>query len=258
MPDAPVTDGRATRRRSIEATRPDRRAAVRGRGEAPATVPPQAVAAAVLPVSLVGLRRLRGGLLAERERTTGSGARSAWACWPSAAALVAWGKYLMPRGPFEEPRQLMADDRRRRRNASSPTSPSRGTVAIKRRGFLVKCDGRGGGRLRHRRALPAAPLARATAGQEQLYKTTWRKGSYLTTIDGERVKVSDVDVGGIMTVFPERRRRRRALPDGAHPRPRRREHRHEDRAARAGARKVSWPSRRSAPTPAARSVSTRS
>src|SRR5262249_41267870 len=36
-----------------------------------------------------------------------------------------------------------------------------------------------------------------------LYTTTWRKGSYLTMVDGTHVNVNTLAVGGIATVFPE-------------------------------------------------------
>ncbi|HLI14546.1 MAG TPA: Rieske 2Fe-2S domain-containing protein [Acidimicrobiales bacterium] len=116
-------------------------------------------------------------------------------------AFVVWGKYLMPRGPFEEPRPMMAvtpDER----EALVADFASRGKVAIRRRTFLLKLMGLAAGVFG---VVAAFPLLRSLGPlpRKSLYKTKWRKGSYLTTIDGRRVRTSDVAVGGILTVFPE-------------------------------------------------------
>jgi ubiquinol-cytochrome c reductase iron-sulfur subunit len=116
-------------------------------------------------------------------------------------ALTSWGKYLMPRGPFEEPRKMMATTKRQR-DLVVGDFVSRGKVAIDRRGFLAKAMGAAAAIFG---IVAAFPLVRSLGPvpKNQLYTTKWRKGSYLTTIAGTRVKVDDVDVGGILTVFPQ-------------------------------------------------------
>jgi ubiquinol-cytochrome c reductase iron-sulfur subunit len=115
--------------------------------------------------------------------------------------MVAWGKYLMPRGPFSESRhRLNATEEEREKFVAD--FASRGKVAVERRGFLVKL-------------LAAAsavfgivamfPLLRSLGPlpKNLFYVTKWRKGSYLTTAEGRKVHVNDVETGGMLTVFPE-------------------------------------------------------
>ena len=52
------------------------------------------------------------------------------------AGFVTWGKYLMPRGPFEEPRAMMTTTPEEQR-ALIDDFASRGKVAVKRRGVIV-------------------------------------------------------------------------------------------------------------------------
>ncbi len=116
-------------------------------------------------------------------------------------AFVAWGKYLMPQGPFEEPRALMTVTEEQRAELVSDFA-SRGKVAVERRGFLVVVMG---GAAAVFGVVAAFPLLRSLGPlpKNKLYTTTWRAGSYLATIDGRRMKVDGVAVGGIVTVFPE-------------------------------------------------------
>ncbi len=116
-------------------------------------------------------------------------------------SLVLWGKYLMPRGPFEEPRPSMTVSVAER-EALVGDFASRGRVAIRRRSFLVKFMAAAGGLFG---IVALFPLLRSLGPlpKKSLYHTKWRKGSYLTQIDGSRVKVTDVAVGGVVTVFPQ-------------------------------------------------------
>lgn len=115
-------------------------------------------------------------------------------------ALTYWGKYLMPRGPFEESRPMMATTRAEREEMVADFA-LRGKVAVERRGFLAKLMAAAGAVLG---IVVAFPLIRSLGPKpdQSLYHTKWRKGSRLTTIDGQFVHVDDLDVGGIVTVFP--------------------------------------------------------
>ncbi len=124
------------------------------------------------------------------------------------AGLVAWGKYLMPRGPFEEERKLMAVEPQQRADIIADFE-SRGRVAVQRRGFIAAAMGLGATVFG---IVLAFPLIRSLGPKvggpdqpptESLYTTNWTKGAYLTTVDNRRVHVDDVAVGGILTVFPE-------------------------------------------------------
>ena len=115
--------------------------------------------------------------------------------------FVAWGKYLMPRGPFEEPRALMTV-KQEERDLIVADFASRGKVAIKRRGALALMMGAAGAVFG---VVALFPLLRSLGPvpKNSLDTTKWRKGSYLTSIENTHVNVNDVEVGGILTVFPE-------------------------------------------------------
>lgn len=115
--------------------------------------------------------------------------------------LASWGKYLMPRGPFEEPRAPMATTPKERAEFVGDFA-TRGKIAIERRSFLAKLMGAAGAVLG---IVVAFPLVRSLGPRpgRSLYHTKWRKGSVLTTINGNAVLTSDIDVGGVITVFPE-------------------------------------------------------
>jgi ubiquinol-cytochrome c reductase iron-sulfur subunit len=114
--------------------------------------------------------------------------------------LAAWGKYLMPRGPFVEARPQMATTREEKERFVGDFA-SRGKVAIARRRFLAKAMGLAGGVLGIITLFPLIRSLGPLPGLSQ-YRTKWKKGSFLTTIDGKKVTVDDVAVGGVLTVFP--------------------------------------------------------
>ena len=114
--------------------------------------------------------------------------------------LATWGKFLMPRGPFEEPRAPMATTKEEKELFVADFA-SRGKVAIARRHFLAKVMGLAGGVLGVVALFPLIRSLGPLPGLKQ-YHTKWKKGSFLTTIDGKKVHLDDVDVGGIVTVFP--------------------------------------------------------
>ncbi len=111
------------------------------------------------------------------------------------------GKYLMPRGPFVEERHEFANSQEDR-DAFAAAIVERGGGVVKRRKMLAGILGAGlgvfsivalfrcceaSGRSRRRRSItPTGKRAR----------TPW-------TQTGRRVKVGDIAVGGIVTVFPE-------------------------------------------------------
>ena len=115
--------------------------------------------------------------------------------------MVAWGKYLMPRGPFSENRHSAAPTDAEREAFVGDFS-SRGKVAIERRGFLLKILGAAGGVFG---IVALFPLLRSLGPlpKQLFYHTHWKKGSYLVTSEGRRVHEDDLEKGGVLTVFPE-------------------------------------------------------
>jgi ubiquinol-cytochrome c reductase iron-sulfur subunit len=115
--------------------------------------------------------------------------------------LIAWGKYLMPRGPFVEERHTLANSPAER-DAFAAAIVERGGGVIKRRKFLGGLLGAGMGIFGVVAAFPLVrslgPLPKGT-----LFHTDWTKGTYLVDITGRRVHQSDLAIGSIVTVFPE-------------------------------------------------------
>ncbi len=115
--------------------------------------------------------------------------------------LIAWGKYLMPRGPFVEERHTMASSEDER-NAFAAAIVERGGGVIKRRKFLGGLLGAGMGIFGVVAAFPLVrslgPLPKGT-----LFHTDWAKGTYLVDITGRRVHQDDLAIGSIVTVYPE-------------------------------------------------------
>lgn len=114
--------------------------------------------------------------------------------------IVIWGKYLMPRGPFVEPRHSF-EPTPAERELFIEDFTTRAKVAVERRGFLVKALGLASGLLGVVLAFPLlrslGPLPKTT-----LRKTAWRPGSYVVDITGRKLRPADIDVGGFVTVFP--------------------------------------------------------
>jgi ubiquinol-cytochrome c reductase iron-sulfur subunit len=115
--------------------------------------------------------------------------------------LVAWGKYLMPQGPFVEERHVLANSQDDR-DALAASIVQRGGGVVKRRKLL---GGLLGGGLGIFGVVALFPLLRSLGPlpKQTLDHTDWRKGSYAVDITGRRIHVGDLAVGSIVTVFPE-------------------------------------------------------
>jgi ubiquinol-cytochrome c reductase iron-sulfur subunit len=115
--------------------------------------------------------------------------------------LVAWGKYLMPRGPFVEERHDLASSRPER-DAFAAAIVERGGGLVKRRKVL---GGILGGGLGIFGVVAMFPLLRSLGPLPKgtLFHTDWRKGSYAVDSTGRRVSVGDLAIGGLVTVYPE-------------------------------------------------------
>ena len=115
--------------------------------------------------------------------------------------LVAWGKYLMPRGPFVEERHTLANSEADR-DAFAAAIVERGGNVMKRRKMLGGILAGGLGIFGVVAMFPVlrslGPVPKGT-----LFHTDWRSGSYAVDQTGRRVQVGDLAVGSIMTVFPE-------------------------------------------------------
>jgi quinol---cytochrome c reductase iron-sulfur subunit len=115
--------------------------------------------------------------------------------------VAAWGKYLMPQGPFVEDRHELPTTEADKRAFGAAFS--RGKVAVERRGFLGKLLGAAIGVFSIVGIFPFLRSLYNPRPGNALDYTQFRRGSRLVRIDGHPVTADDVEVGGVLTVFPE-------------------------------------------------------
>jgi ubiquinol-cytochrome c reductase iron-sulfur subunit len=115
--------------------------------------------------------------------------------------LSAWGKYLLPQGPFvEERHSLHSTDEEI--DSMAAAIEDRGKMVFRRRGFLGTILGAGAGVMG---VVLAFPLLRSLGPQPKtsLETTNWRAGSNLVDLNGKQIHQADLEVGGALTVFPQ-------------------------------------------------------
>jgi ubiquinol-cytochrome c reductase iron-sulfur subunit len=115
--------------------------------------------------------------------------------------LTAWGKYLMPRGPFVEERHVLASSEESR-EAMAAAIVERGGLVVKRRRMLGGLFALGAGIFSIVALFPLLRSLGPVPGDTFEY-TNWRKNSRIVYSDGRPVHWRDIEPGGITTVFPE-------------------------------------------------------
>jgi ubiquinol-cytochrome c reductase iron-sulfur subunit len=115
--------------------------------------------------------------------------------------VTAWGKYLMPQGPFVEERHEFHSTEAER-DAMTAAITERGGMVVQRRKLLGGLFALGSAAMG---VVLLFPLLRSLGPKPgtTLFQTNWRKGSQLVTIDGREVHADDLEVGGVLTVFPK-------------------------------------------------------
>jgi ubiquinol-cytochrome c reductase iron-sulfur subunit len=115
--------------------------------------------------------------------------------------MVAWGKYLMPRGPFSESRHSMVPTQAEKARIAVDFS-SRGKVVIERRTFLAKVLGAATAVFS---VVVMFPLIRSLGPVPKDFSlaTAWHPHSLLVNVNGGPVHVDSLEYGGMLTVFPE-------------------------------------------------------
>ena len=130
-------------------------------------------------------------------------------------ALAAWGKHLLPSGPFVQQRHPLPEggpgpepvsrlvDERTGEASSGPEAgaDTEGLDAVGRRPFLVKLLVGAAGALGVAALFPIRSLG-PNPGRT-LFRTSWRAGSRLVTEEGRLVRAGELEVGSVLTVFPE-------------------------------------------------------
>jgi ubiquinol-cytochrome c reductase iron-sulfur subunit len=114
--------------------------------------------------------------------------------------LTAWGKYLMPQGPFVEERHSLASTSEER-DSMAAALVERSAVVVKRRKLLGGLFAVGSGIFG---IVAVFPLLRSLGPLPgtSLDVTAWRKGSLLVDSNGRAVTKDTLVTGGIMTVYP--------------------------------------------------------
>jgi ubiquinol-cytochrome c reductase iron-sulfur subunit len=116
-----------------------------------------------------------------------------------ALGLIVWAKEMMPGGPFVEQRKL--EPAQPGALAETEADLDRAEEGIERRGFLVKMLGAALGALGVAALFPIRSLGSRPGNA--LFRTSWAPGARLVTLDGVPVRPRDLDIGGVLTVFPE-------------------------------------------------------
>jgi ubiquinol-cytochrome c reductase iron-sulfur subunit len=113
------------------------------------------------------------------------------------AGLVLWAHWLMPRGPFEQPRHSLPSTTEELQAFEETLEHPAG---VSRRRLLV------GGLVGALGALGVAMLfpirSLGPNPGTTLLRTPWRRGSRAVTEDGRAVLAADVPLNGLVTVFP--------------------------------------------------------
>lgn len=112
--------------------------------------------------------------------------------------LGEWGLRLMPQGPYQEEREEMPT--RDIEKEAFQVAFARGET-IQRRSFLRRLLLGAMGVFGLASLFPLKSLGPQPNGS--LYHTKWRPGSRMVNINNRAIKVSDIEVGGFLTVFPE-------------------------------------------------------
>jgi ubiquinol-cytochrome c reductase iron-sulfur subunit len=115
--------------------------------------------------------------------------------------LTAWGKYLMPQGPFVEERHVLRSTDEERASMAAALV-ERSTVVVKRRTMLGGLFALGSGIFG---IVALFPLVRSLGPLPKriLETTDWKRGTVLVDSNGRTVQRDTLVVGGIMTVYPQ-------------------------------------------------------
>jgi ubiquinol-cytochrome c reductase iron-sulfur subunit len=110
--------------------------------------------------------------------------------------FVTWGEHLMPQGPFTGAREEPLHETGERTAITDDID-----VVLSRRRLLTGSLGAALVALFAAALFPIRSLGPKPG--DALLRTPWREGLKLVTEDGRPVRVADVPVGGLVTVFPE-------------------------------------------------------
>ncbi len=113
--------------------------------------------------------------------------------------ITLWGRSLMAQGPFIQERENLIGSEEDQ--AAFKDSFVRGEESFERRRTLLRLLLGGFGALGLALVFPIRSLG-PNPGRT-LFHTQWRQGSRMVRNDGHPVRVQDLQVGGVLTVYPE-------------------------------------------------------
>ena len=113
--------------------------------------------------------------------------------------FVVVARRLLPQGPYTEERDVEPATETQVSDLEADLERGEGWLA--RRGFLVKMLGVAGAALGVAAVFPIRSLG-PNPGRS-LFRTRWRSGSRVVDEQGQPVRADTLEVGGVLTVFPE-------------------------------------------------------
>lgn len=116
-----------------------------------------------------------------------------------AVGLIRWAQDLMPGGGYVEQRDTEMGGTVQ--SEAAVRLFERGEQEVQRRSFLGKALGAALGALGLAALFPIRSLGSAPG--TSLVVTPWTDGIRAVTVDGEPVRADDLEVGGVLTVFPD-------------------------------------------------------
>lgn len=158
-----------------------------------------AVAVALVLSALAGLGLAAVYILGGQPQI--EGALLAVALGGVGTALIVWGKYLLPHDELVEMRERGPSPGEER--AALEEELERGGGEIGRRRFLVRLLAAAAGALGLAAVFPIRSLGPSPG--RTLVETDWRRGLRLVDEAGTPIRLGDLEVGSVITVFPEGR-----------------------------------------------------
>ena len=115
-----------------------------------------------------------------------------------AAALIVWGGNLLPQGPYVQQRYPLTKGPAEQEEASETFEE--GAEELERRKVLIRLLTGAFVALGAALVFPVRSLGERPGGS--LFRTAWRRGSRVVDENDRPVRPEDLDVGGVLTVFP--------------------------------------------------------
>ncbi|MDQ6650122.1 MAG: Rieske 2Fe-2S domain-containing protein [Actinomycetota bacterium] len=119
------------------------------------------------------------------------------------AGAIQWAKKLMPHEEAVQEREPFHSPKAEQETAAAAFNKGTAASGIGRRSLLRRSLGLAAGALALPVVVPLLGLARFQHKERELATTAYKKGTRLVTSSNQPVKLGDLQIGGIMTVFPE-------------------------------------------------------